>query len=107
MQAGAITITGSNQNFVAPCAAGAFRLYSSGSFTFQFVVRKDELAANQNQVAIGQGVGVAVTAEERSSTDFFIEVHAPFLLPFNNQEVIGIVNATATVYVRPIRVGRD
>jgi hypothetical protein len=107
MQAGSVVLTGSAANFAAPCACAAFRLYSSGSFTFQWAIRAGELASNQNQSRVGQGVGATITAEEVSTTDYFIEVHAPYQLPFNAGEIIGILNGNTTVYVRPIRVGRE
>lgn len=106
MQAGSLALTGSAQNLVAPCAVEGFRIYSNAfTFNFQFAVRANE-TANANQA--GQGIGAAIAAEERSATDFFIELHAPLGNPFQAGEVLGIISGSHNgdvLFIRPIRPG--
>jgi hypothetical protein len=109
MQGQTYAMTGNAVNIAAPCACEGFRLYSlAHTFTFQWATRSGELAPSSGVVA-GQGVGVAIAAEENSATDFFIEVHAPRGLPFVGGEVIGLAIGTNldTLYARPIRIGNS
>jgi hypothetical protein len=107
MQAGTIAASGAAQNVQAPCAAEGFRIYSNAfTFTFQYATRASEIAASSG-VQAGQAVGAAVSAEETSATDFWIEVPAPLGNPFVTGEVIGAVvgHNGDTLFIRPIRPG--
>lgn len=92
-------------SITAPCGAEAFRLYSSATFTLQWVTRANEVDPKSG-VAAGQAVGAAITAEEISTTDYAVEIVAPRGNPFLPGEAIAVaVGGSNTVYVRPIRPG--
>jgi hypothetical protein len=109
MQGQTYAMTGNSVNVTAPCTCEGFRLYSlAHTFTFQWATRLSELPANTG-VAAGAGIGTAISAEETSATDFWIEVVAPRGNPFLAGEVIGLAigTNTDTLYARPIRPGHS
>jgi hypothetical protein len=107
MQGKNFTMTGSAVQIVAPCGCEGVRLSSPATFSFQWAVRAAEIDPASG-VKPGNAVGDALTAEEISSTDFWIEVVAPRGLPFASGEVIGLaVGGSNVVAVRPIRPGNS
>ena len=103
MQAGTVTLTSGGANVQAPCAAEGFRLYCASTFTFQYATRTNEV---QGGIKAGTGIGAAITAEELSSTDFYLEISAPRGNPFQPNEVIGIATASSgTLNINPTRSG--
>jgi hypothetical protein len=98
-------MTGSAVQITAPCAAEGLRLSSPATFTFQYATRAGETDAASG-VKPGNAVGDSLTAEEISSTDFWIEVVAPRGLPFTPGEMVGLaIGGSNVVAVRPIRAG--
>lgn len=102
-------MTGSAVNVASPCAAEGLRLYSlAHSFTFQWVTRANEIDPASG-VKAGAPTGAAISAEESSASDFFVEVIAPRGNPFIGGEVIGVAIGTNAdvLYARPIRPGNS
>jgi hypothetical protein len=100
-------MTGSAINITAPCNCEGFRLYSlAHTFTYQWVTRANEVDPASG-VKAGAPTGAAISAEESSASDFFVEVVAPNGNPFVGGEIIGVAIGTNAdvLYCRPIRPG--